>query len=68
VRLLFKYLVLPSIGQVLVNHRDETPFLYQIMQKNGIINDALLDKHARQMAHLKPNPVSKTTEKVVFCR
>jgi multimeric flavodoxin WrbA len=68
VRLLFKYLVLPSIGQVLVNHRDETPFLYQIMQKKGIITDALLAKHARQMAHLKPNPVSKTTEKVVFCR
>jgi len=68
VRLIFKYLVLPGIGQVLVNHRAEVPFLYQVMQEKNIINDALLAKHARQMAHLKPNLVSKTTEKVVFCR
>ncbi len=68
VRLLFKYLVLPGIGHVLINHRDETPFLYQVMQDKGIITEALLAKHARKMAQLKPDPVSKTTEKVVFCR
>ena len=68
VRLLFKYLVLPGIGHVLINHRDETPFLYQVMQDKGVITEALLAKHTRKMARLKPEPVSKTTEKVVFCR
>ncbi|MFZ6029609.1 MAG: flavodoxin family protein [Chloroflexota bacterium] len=68
VRLLFKYLVLPGIGQVLVNHQDEMPFLYQMMQEKSIITQPLLAKHARQMMKLKPGSVSKTTEKVVFCR
>ena len=66
VDLLFKYFVLPGIGRVLINHRDETPFLYQVMQDKGVITEALLAKLARKMARLPPDPVSKTTEKVMF--
>jgi hypothetical protein len=40
----------------------------EVMQDKGIITETLLAKHTRKIAQLKPDPVSKMTEKVVFCR
>jgi multimeric flavodoxin WrbA len=66
VRLLFKYLVLPGIARILVNHRDQAAFLYRTMEQQGMINEAFLRKHARRMARVVADGQHKTLEKVVF--
>jgi multimeric flavodoxin WrbA len=66
VRLLFKHFVLPGIARILVNHRDRAGFLYRTMQKQGIVTDAFLAKHARRMANVAAGGKHKTLEKVIF--
>jgi multimeric flavodoxin WrbA len=65
VRMLFKYLVLPGIGKLLLNDQDNAQFLYQTMEKQGIINDALREKHAK-MRQIRQNIEWKTAEKISF--
>ncbi|MBN1583604.1 MAG: flavodoxin family protein [Anaerolineae bacterium] len=66
VRLLFKYLVLPGIAKILINHRDQAEFLYQTMKRQGIITDRLLQKHARHMAKIAADGECKTLEKIIM--
>ena len=61
VRMLFKYLVLPGIGRLLLNDQDNAQFLYQTMEKQGVINDALREKHAK-MRQIPQNIEWKTAE------
>ncbi|MBN1262696.1 MAG: flavodoxin family protein [Anaerolineae bacterium] len=68
VRLLFKHLVLPGIGHILINHRKQAEFLYQALVDHGIITETLLKKHTRRMARIESDGVHKTTERIKFCR
>lgn len=49
-----------------INHRQQAEFLYQTMQKRGIISDRLLSRHARRMGRIDNDDKAKTLEKIVF--
>ncbi len=66
IRMLFKYLVLPGIGKLLLNNQDEAQFLCRTMEEQGVINDAVREKHAAKMRRVPQNGVYKTSAKISF--
>ncbi|MCP4536484.1 MAG: flavodoxin family protein [Chloroflexi bacterium] len=68
VRMLFKYFVLPGIARILLNNQDSAQFLCQTMEEQGVINDAVREKHAAKMRRIPPNSEWKTSEKINFSR